>query len=385
MVRPITVTILAGVFLFVCTAPDTIVGPERFEFLFVGDTSFCEGYQERLARQGGTNILEAEGYEYSFEKLAPLLAQADLVIANLETPLTDLHASPLAGKKQYIHAGDVVRTPAVLGKHNVNAVSLSNNHTLDYGVEGLRQSLQVLRQHGMQPFGAGPSESEASRPFRVDLKLGGNDFRILVASGFEHRDSYEEKFAFYADGEQGGVNHWTPGEAAEQIGRLRRLEPRATIVAFPHWGENYAWKTEKQTELARAMIDAGADLVLGHGAHQVQEIERYRGRWVVYGLGNLVFNSPGRYAETDAVPFSFAAQITVTEKNGTAALSLKLYPIFSDNRLTNYRPRLVTEDEFRDVGELLVRYSPQPALLLDKLSPGHDETGRFFALDVTPR
>ncbi len=364
------------------TEPGADTPNKLISVLFVGDTSFGENYQLAIEKKEGENILKTKGYDYSLKNFSSILRHADLVIANLETPLTSIPESPLAGKKKYLHAGDVVRTPATLRKHNISTVSLANNHTMDFGIEGVEQSLEALEKSDMHVFGAGLSESEASRSFRKNFELYDKTIRLVVVAGFEYTKHYDETYAFYANGNTGGVNAWTTEIAVKQVEAIRKADHNAFIVAFPHWGRNYAWKTEEQTKLAHALIDADADLIIGHGAHMLQEIEQYKDRWIIYGLGNFVFNSPGRYRKMKAAPFSLAARLDMVEQKREITFTLKLYPILSDNMITNYQPRFVTEREFKRVHNLLIKHSPDPENLQNRLISGTDEYGLYFSLDV---
>lgn len=343
--------------------------------LFAGDTSFGESYH-------GESFFDPRGYDYFLEKLAPLLNQSDLVIANLETPLTDLTESPLLEKKRYLHWGDMHKTSTTLVNHNIRSVSLANNHMLDYGVEGLLQTLQTLRKNNIEWFGAGLNASQASIPLRRQFMLDGHPFHLVVASGFEYRRRYNWVFRFYAKRNSGGINRWKRKDAAEQIRKLRQADRSAFIVASPHWGQNYCFKTEDQTKLAHTLIEAGSDLVIGHGAHVLQEIEYYRDRWIIYSLGNFVFNSPGRYQSMLVDPFSLAAGLDVINSGGYLALTLRLYPIFSDNLITDYQPRLVTQEELAKVKSVLLQHSPDPVHLQKELNIGIDGIGLFLILDV---
>lgn len=356
----------------------------QLSFVFVGDTSFGENYQEEIERHGGENILKTKGYEYSLKNFAPFLRQADLVIANLETPITDLPSSPLAGKKTYLHWSNLVKTPKALKEHNISVVSLANNHTLDYGMKGLQQSLQALKKHDIQWFGAGRDEGAAVQPLRFDYQFGGRNFRFVIAAGFEYHKNYEEVYSFYANGDKGGTNAWTVDRATEQMKATRHANPNAFIVAYPHYGKNYAWKTKEQTRLARALIDAGANLVIGHGAHLLQEIEQYRGRWIIYNLGNFVFNSPGRYRKKNMDPFSLVARLDVVEKKDAMILTLRLYPIFSDNLITDFQPHFVTDQQFHRVQELIMHHSLNKGRLRNQMGTGEDKFGRYLVFDVTP-
>jgi poly-gamma-glutamate capsule biosynthesis protein CapA/YwtB (metallophosphatase superfamily) len=276
----------------------------------------------------------------------------------------------LAGKKSYLHWGDPSKTPKALKEHNVSVVSLANNHTLDYGMTGLRQSLKALEQQAIQWLGAGRDEVSAVQPLRFDYLLAGRPFRIVIAAGFEYHEKYDKAYNFYADGDKGGTNAWTLERATEQMRTIRHADPHAFVVAYPHFGKNYAWKTHKQTRLARALIDAGADLVIGHGAHMLQEIEQYRGHWIIYNLGNFVFNSPGRYQKKKIDPFSLVARLNVMEKQDAMTFSLRLYPIFSDNRITNYQPHFVTDQQFHRVQKLLLHHSINKRQLQNEMGGG---------------
>ena len=75
---------------------------------------------------------------------------------------------------------------------------------------------------------------------------------------------------------------------AVQVVALRREDPTVFVIAFPHWGRDYEQITANQRRLGRALVDAGVDLVIGHGAHLLQGLELYRGRWIAYGIGNFV-------------------------------------------------------------------------------------------------
>ncbi|MCZ6837424.1 MAG: CapA family protein [Planctomycetota bacterium] len=353
--------------------------------LFVGDTSFGETYQSRLKEKGETNILESEGYEYTLRGLAPLLDDAHHVVANFETTVTDLPHTPLSGIKTYLHRANPAKTPTTLKAHHFTTLSLANNHSMDYGSSGLVDTLTSLDQHGLQYFGAGLNESEAQRPIHFNLKVSDHEIKVIVASGFESRTTYRVKYDFYAGPDKPGVNEWSIPKAKEHIRRLRQNAPEAFLIAYPHWGINYAAHTEKQTSLAHALIDSGADLVIGHGSHAIQAIEQYQGCWILYSLGNFMFNTPGRYAKKDCPPFSLAAMLQITASSTQPQFTLKLYPIFSDNRITKYQPRLVSDEEF-----FLVR-AQLPILAKEEASPrfsyndAPDQFGSFLRLDVTRR
>jgi len=343
--------------------------------LFVGDTSFGENYHDK-------SFFESRGYDFFLKELDPLLYQSNLVIANLETPLTNLDRSFLEGKKRFIHWGDVQKTPKTLHDHNIRFVSLANNHTLDYGAVGLLQTLKALNKNDIAWFGAGVDELEASKPLRRSFTLKDYPFELVVVSGFAYGRRHDSLFHCYAKGDVGGVKMWTMRKAADQLLRIRQADNHAFIVAFPHWGQDCRFKDEGQTKLAHTLIDAGADLVIGHGSHMFQENEHYRGRWIVYSLGNFAFNYPGSCQKSDAHPFSLTASLEVTHQENSLVLSLKLYPILTDNPICRYQPRLVTSEELSRIKDILIGRSLKPGFLQKHVRTGEDKVGRFLALEI---
>ncbi len=126
-------------------------------WLFVGDTSFGENYQDVLAAQGKENILEVHGYDYLIEPFASILREASFVVANLETPITDLRVSPLQNRKLLIHYADIDETPRLLRAYGFGLVSLGNNHAYDYWLPGLRQTVGLLDEQNIASCGATPA------------------------------------------------------------------------------------------------------------------------------------------------------------------------------------------------------------------------------------
>lgn len=236
-----------------------------------------------------------------------------------------MRQSPLEGKKSFIHKGHVEKTPQTLREHKIRTVSLANNHTMDHGLEGLRQTLIILRENGMKAMGAGLTAAEAAQPYVEEFKIGSRIFKLAVIAAFEYDEVYDRDHRFYAEHDRGGVNVLSNNGIKRQIEQLKRDD--AFVVVFPHWGENYEWKTEPQTEFAHRLIEAGADLIVGHGAHMTQEIEKYQGRWIVYNLGNFMFNSQGRYQLLNVAPFSLAAQLRLAAKGDGWLKTVRLYPI----------------------------------------------------------
>jgi len=374
------VLLLAGSILHEPAAPPP---GDTLRILFAGDLAWGESYQDEYEKAGQEHLLAQRGYDYSLEKLAPLLRSADVVVANLETPVAATRHSPFGGQKDYIHYADPVKTPASLLRHGIRAVSLANNHTKDLGDAGLVETFEILSSNGIEYFGAGKDDAAARRPWQRRFELGKRTFSLYVIAAFEYREaSYDKKYGFYARSDRAGVASIDLAALKAQLAAIRAADPAAFVVYFPHWGQNYKWKTAEQTTTAHACVDAGVDLVIGHGAHMLQEIERYRNKWIVYSIGNFMFNSAGRYAANQVDPFSLPAVLNVRQAGDRLALSLELSPIVSDNRITRYQPRPTTPEEFARAREVLAAHSPGSASWGPLVSAGVDDGRQFLLLSL---
>ncbi len=357
-------------------------GKTSLEILFLGDTSFGENYQQRLEDSGKENILKSQGYDYPLTKMKPILTSADLVVANLETPITNIKASPYADKKSYIHWSDVEKAPAHLLQHNIQVVSLANNHTFDYGNEGFLQTLNVLEKEKIHYFGAGRNQQEANEPFIINMEIDGQTFSCALIGAFQESPSYRKDYHAYAEGNKGGVNPLHIHSIIKSIRAVKAYNPDCFVIVFPHWGYNYEWKSPTQIKEANMLIENGADLILGHGAHMFQEIEKCQNQWVVYSIGNFMFNSPGRYAHYNAPPYGLVAKLIVSAKNNAINLSCRLYPIVTDNKQTHYQPSFVTEQQFDEICQLLSEKNTSENTLTNSIPRNKDEHGFYLELPI---
>ncbi len=351
------------------------------DICLVGDTYFGEFYQELRQARGKRNYLAAKGYDYALKHLAPFLQSADFGIVNLEATLTERTSSPFSGVKDWILKGDPAGTLAALRAVNIGAAALGNNHTADYGRAALEDTLNAVRSAGLFGFGAGQSAAEAAAPLEIDLSLAGGRRRLAFFSAYQYSREFEVEFQGYARGLEGGVACLDDGFTSA-ISAWKERNPGGVAVAFPHWGSNYMWRSKDQQRLADRMLDAGVDLIIGHGAHMMQQVDRRRGRWVVYSLGNGYFGSEGEYARRSMPPYSFLARLNVNDRGGAPALFLRLYPIISDNQKTRFQPRFVTAGEFRDVTNFLDRLNPEPFAHSGLLLGRRDEFGWHLEMPV---
>ena len=243
---------------------------ETVTIAFVGDILLASSVE---------NLMRREGFDYPYAKALPYLQEPDLTIGNLENPITT-RGTP-AEDKQYVFKGSPDLLPS-LREAGVDFVALANNHTLDQGVEGLLDTIDHLNEAGIRHAGAGHNDEEAFTPAVFDIK--GMSIAVFSLSRVVPHVSWK------ADKNHPGVAEtYDPRRAVEAIERAR--ESNDLIIVYAHWGEEL--KTEPrdiEKKLARAYIDAGADIVVGSHPHVLQGFEYYEGGWIAYSLGNFIFN-----------------------------------------------------------------------------------------------
>ncbi|MFH0769993.1 MAG: CapA family protein [Candidatus Peregrinibacteria bacterium] len=362
------------VFLTGCTNPAI-----SQSILFVGDTNFYDQWNVTA------ELLNREGYGYPLLNYRSILSNADLVVANLEAPITDQTQADLRGTKEYILKQSIEIVPKTLRELNISIVSLGNNHAFDYGTEGLKKTQQQLQKYNIRHFGAGMTEKEASVPVLLDRTVGHQQMKFAILGGMWFYKKYQSRFGYYAEQNKPGVHLLDIEKVSEQIRTLKNREPERYVVVFPHWGYNYQWRTSSQRKIAEHLIDAGADLIIGHGAHHLQEIEQIDGHWVVYDVGNFMFNSFGKYSlNPDVPPFSLIARLIIQEKTQSSPpeLSLRLYPIQSDTNQTHFQGNFVTQQEFKSIVTQLTQHNRQEDLFSKHIRTGEDEYGYYLALSV---
>ncbi|HEX4583539.1 MAG TPA: CapA family protein [Burkholderiaceae bacterium] len=356
--------------------------PGHILVLIGGDTYFGESYQEEYARKGGTNILLEKSYDYGLANLSALLKAVDFRILNLETPLTPLRNSSLNGK-HYVHYGDPAKTLEVLDRFGPIAYSLANNHTLDQGAAGLDDTRAAIATAGARCFGAGRNLTEAQKPLIQRFQLGDRQLTLAVFGGLEYTRKYDDEFTFYATADRSGTARLDASSVSavrQAIDALRRKEPEVFTIYFMHSMANYSWKTPVQAANAQMLRQAGVDLVVGAGAHMMQEIEHDGGQWILFGIGNFVFDAAGRYGAENAPAFSLPLVIDFFVAHDHLQQSLRVYPIVSDNTLTRYRPRFVTDAELGVVDSLLAQRGNWDPATRAAVKTGKDTIGNYIEL-----
>lgn len=320
---------------------------DSLSVIFLGDTHFGENYQYDPKFNHGENAITEYGYDYFFENVKDFLISSDISFCNLETPLININNStlPVSTVKPYLHWSDPDSTIKYFKKYHINNITLGNNHVFDYGLDGFNSTVNKLNSGGLNYFGAGNDSVSASKPLFKEL----NGYMLIIFGGFEYRPKYDTLYDFYASGNKPGVNKLDTIQLSAQIKRYRSEYPDAIIIIYPHWGSNYKPAGEIQKSFAHNYINCGADLVIGHGAHTIQEAELFNGKWIFYNIGNFIFNAPGRYTSTLAKPYGLILKLILNESNR----KIIIYPIYTNNNKSDYSFRKLDDIETEDLLKVL--------------------------------
>ncbi|MBI3989167.1 MAG: CapA family protein [candidate division NC10 bacterium] len=262
-----------------------------------GDVTLGYHLEEYLHERWGGWFLP-EALAYPFAKIAHHFRQANIAFINLEGPLTS-RGRKLS--KRFNFRADP-RSVASLILVGISVANLANNHVMDYGRIGLRDTIAALDRAGIVSFGAGETMQQA----RAGAVVERNGLRVgFLGYVYLGPASSEPRVIHASMGRPGGAGHPTSVETlrtmvAEDLARLKPLVD-LFVVSF-HWGrEGSFYPEDDQRLLARFTIDRGAHLVLGHHPHVLQGIEAYGGGIIAYSLGNLVFGGNWDPQDKDSI------------------------------------------------------------------------------------
>lgn len=238
------------------------VEKQPVKILFVGDMMFDRHIREAVEKYGKGN------YSYILESIKEKLSEYDLVVGNLEGPITENKSVSVSTKlgesKNFVFTFDPV-VAETLAENNIKLVNLGNNHILNQGEKGLGQTKKYLDEVGVEYFG--------------DTGLGDENFFVREIRGI--------KIGFV------NYNYSVSGSAEEIIKDIEEAKKQSDIViVYPHWGTEYKVGDPGPAvrSLAHRFVDAGADAVIGTHSHVIQTSEVYKGKKIYYSLGNFVFD-----------------------------------------------------------------------------------------------
>ncbi len=239
--------------------PEALLPQQPVTIMFVGDVMLG-----RLVRQR----MRANGADYPFEKLGTLFADVDAVVANLEGPITLLDAPDTRVSPEQPFSMRFAFDPesaGALARAGITHVSLANNHALDQGSQGEEDTIVYLTDAAIAPFGQG---NETPLGTTAHVTRHGRDIQFigLDATATSH--------------------DWGAVKDA-----LKEISEETTVVVFMHWGNEYeTMHSVEQETIARTLITAGADAIIGAHPHVTQDIQNIDGVPVFYSLGNFIFD-----------------------------------------------------------------------------------------------
>ena len=247
-----------------------------FTITFAGDILMDPGYS-------AGDALTKRGAEGSFDEEAlSIMRDADLFVVNNEFAFT---SRGTAVSKQYNFRADP-KNAQILKDMGADLVTLGNNHTYDYGEEGLLDTLDTLKAAGVTYIGAGKDLEEASAP--AVYTIGGFRISLVNAESILFNSNPPAQCAL--EGKPGTFDCYRPEMLFEAV-RKAKAESDYCIAVL-HWGsEGKSTPNEKQLTLSRGAAEAGADLIIGGHPHVLQTIGRVGAVPVVYSLGNYLFHS----------------------------------------------------------------------------------------------
>ncbi len=242
--------------------------------LFVGDIMLSEN------RGVGKQINKYQNVKYPFLKIADKLRSADLAFGNLEGPISS-RGKDMGGKYSFRAEPRVIEGLRFAG---FDIMSIANNHIFDWGEEAFDDTLLILRSNDIDAVGGGINYTKANVP--VIKNVNGTKIAFLAYSTVDYDIN-----AFNAEGGISGKSSFDLKNTKRAVKRIKELGIADIVAVSFHWGEEYKTRSNiGQQNIARTLVESGADIIIGHHPHVVQEIERYKEGWIVYSLGNFVFD-----------------------------------------------------------------------------------------------
>ena len=254
------------------------------KILFVGDT---------MLGRNVASLSKKYGADYPFANIKDFLAGFDFISANLEGPIVKTPQVAAINSMQFSFAS---QSAEALKKNYIDLVFLANNHTLNMGQAGLKQTKEYLEKQGIgfagDPLKCGP-----------ELAYGKDNFIFL---------SFNQTF----------FSGCKDLEFVTTVKEIKTKNPDKFIIINMHWGQEYQpTNTKVQEDLAHALIDSGADLIIGHHPHVVENIELYKNKLIFYSLGNFIFDQYFNQKVQQSLAVKF-------ESNNQEFI-YKLYPLIS--------------------------------------------------------
>ncbi|MDB8791013.1 CapA family protein [Romboutsia sp. 1001216sp1] len=220
------------------------------------------------------------GYSELFKNVSKIYEDSDYISGNFETPILTKEYTEYTKANKNIHLSSTTERAEVIKQEGIDVVSLSNNHAYDYKEEGLKETIELLKKNDIKYVGAGKNIEEA-RVYDIENVNG-----VKIANiGISDVIPYEASAMKNKEGILTSTNK-------ENLKIIEKAKKEADLVVVNiHWGEEYSLNSnEYQKNLARKMIDMGADIIIGHHPHVIHSIETYKDGIIFYSAGNFIFD-----------------------------------------------------------------------------------------------
>ena len=317
------------------TEPEPDPGITEITLNFVGDCTLGRNHLH-MYKESFDEMYAATGPDYFLEKVRHVFEADDLTIVNLEGPLTT--SNPIQADKSYCHKGDPAYV-SILSGSSVEVATLGNNHILDYGKSGAEETMQVLKDAG------------------IDYAYDNVAYLVREVKGIKIGFVSVNEF-YYAQ----RVESWLK----EGYEYLRNEQGCALVIACMHWGgDKLTYVESRQLNLGHKLIDMGYYLVVGHHSHVLQAMELYKGRPICYSLGNFCYGGSKNPKDMDSGIF----QQTFTFHEGELVRdnNFRFIPcrMSGDPVKNNYQPYVAEGEEAARIIEKMNGYSAKYGFQLD--------------------
>lgn len=293
----------------------------------IGDCSLASNYVKPYNRSF-YSYYDTYGAKFFFENVLPVLEADDITVANLECALTD---SENRLNKQYCYKGKKEYS-SILVEGSVEIVNLENNHSGDYSAEGYADTIDAVKNAKIDYFGNGVITIREVK----GIKIG-----FIGFMGSSDASSYRQQ------------------RLINDLAYLDENGADIKIVSF-HWGNvDEKIANANQQLLAHCAIDNGADLVLGHHPHVLQGIEVYNGKYIVYSLGNFIFDGNMISDEEHRSTMIFQQKI-VLEGRTIIDTEINIIPVYATSNLSmnNFQPMFVDGERKDRILQKIAERSP---------------------------
>lgn len=252
-----------------------------------GDVVLGYNLQNHFDEQVAAGMTKEQLWPLYFAGTKPILEAADIAIVNLECPFTE-RGKKLKKNFNFRARPELVR---ILKEGSVDVVTMANNHGMDYGKTGLKDTMETLDEAGILRFGAGTNLAKARQPLIVEhdgIKVG------FLGYYFQADPDMLEPEEVYATKKHAGISGcYKDRECIKALVEedVKALVPQVdAVIPFFHWGKEGSYEVrDYQMELAHLCVDLGARAVLGAHPHRVQGVEVYKDVPIFYSLGNYVY------------------------------------------------------------------------------------------------